>query len=253
VDNDIFAGGGDTRLDGVVGRDVSVLTGTLDSSGTIGRNLQASTNLLTLASTARVGGNLEAHLDKKDQLQIEPGASVAGKTDVIIKKATNHYLESKFYFWQAIWMAGAFVIGLLLHWLTPTLISGRLDTGRALLRSAGVGFLAFVAMPVAGIAACITLVGIPAGVLAIALFLAGLWAAKIFVAAAVGRGLVTGRGGTAPSFPLALLAGLVTVFVAINLPYHVGGWLTLLVILVGFGLVVDGVREDLRRRRATTP
>ena len=249
VDNDILAMAGDIRIEGTVGRDVTSMSSSLDASGTVGRNLDIATNLLTVTSSAHIGGNIRAKVDKKTQVDIEPGASVAGKTDIIIKKPTNHYLEPKFYYWQAIWMAGAFIIGLLLHWSVPALISGRLDTGGALLRSAGMGFLAFVATPVAGIVACITLVGIPVGVLAIGLFLAGLWAAKIFVAAAVGRSLVAGRGRGAPSFPLALLAGLVTVFVATNLPYHVGGWLTLLVILIGFGLVVESAREGLRRRR----
>lgn len=250
VDNDILAFAGDIRIEGTVGRDVSSMSSSLDVSGNVGRDLDIATNLLTVTSSAHIGGNISAKVDKKTQVDIEPGASVAGKTDIIIKKPTNHYLQPKFYYWQAIWMAGAFIIGLLLHWSTPTLISGRLDTGGALLRSAGMGFLAVVATPVAGIVACITLVGIPVGVLAIGLFLAGLWAAKIFVAAAVGRSLLAGRGRAAPSFPLALLAGLVTVFVATNLPYHVGGWLTFLVILVGFGLVVESAREGLRRRHA---
>ena len=253
VDNDILAFAGDIRIEGTVGRDVTTMSSSLDASGTVGRNLDIATNLLTVTSSAHIGGNIRAKVDKKEQVDIEPGATVAGKTDIVITKPTNHYIEPKFYYWQAIWMAGAFIIGMLLHWLAPTLIGGRLDTGGALLRSAGVGFLAFVAAPVAGIVACITLVGIPVGVLAIGLFLAGLWAAKVFVAAAVGRSLVAGRGGAAPSFPLALLAGLVTVFVATNLPYHVGGWLTFLVILVGFGLVVNGVRDGLRRRHALTP
>jgi cytoskeletal protein CcmA (bactofilin family) len=248
VDSDINAAAGDIRIEGTVGRDVSSMSSSLDASGTVGRDLDVATNLLTVTSSAHIGGSIKAKVDKKDQVQIEPGASVVGKTDISIGKRTNHYTQPKFYFWQAIWMAGAFVIGLLLHWLAPTLIGGRLDSGRTLLRSAGLGFLALVATPVAGIVACITLVGIPAGVMAIALFLGGLWAAKVFVAAALGRSLVAGRGRSAASFPLALLAGLVTVFIAINLPYHVGGWLTFLVILVGFGLVVDGVRDGLRRR-----
>jgi anti-sigma factor RsiW len=250
VDNDIMAFAGDIRIEGAVGRDVSTMSSSLDAGGTIGRNLDVSTNLLTVTSSAHIGGDIRAKVDKKEQVDIEPGASVAGKTDVIIKKPVNHYLQPKFYFWQAIWMAGAFIVGLLLHWMTPTLIGGRLETGGALLRCGGMGFLALVATPVAGVVACVTLVGIPVGVMAIALFLAGLWAAKIFVAAAVGRSLVAGRGRAAPSFPLALLAGLVTVFVAINLPYHVGGWMAFLVILVGFGLVVNGVREGLRRPHA---
>ena len=249
VDSDILAFAGDIRIEGTVGRDVTSMSSSLDASGNVGRNLDISTNLLTVTSSAHIGGNIRANVDKKEQVDVEPGATVAGKTDIIIKKPTNHYLEPKFYYWQAIWMAGAFIIGLLLNWSTPTLISGRLDTGWALVRAALFGFLAVVATPVAGIVACITLVGIPVGVLAIGLFLAGLWAAKIFVAAAVGRSLVAGRGRAAPSFPLALLAGLVTVFVATNLPYHVGGWLTFLVILIGFGLVVESAREGLRRRR----
>ena len=251
VDRDILAGGGDTRLDGVVGRDVSALTGTFDVAGTVGRDLQGGTNMLSLASSARIGGNVEAYLDRKDQLQIEPGAGIAGKTNVIIKKRPNHYAESDFYFWQAIWLAGALIVGLLLHWLAPAVLGGRLDTGGALLRAAGVGFLALVAAPIAAIVACVTLVGIPAGIITLALFFAALWAAKVFVAAAVGRGLLSGRAGAAASFPLALLAGLVTVFVAINLPYHVGGWLSFLVVLVGFGLMVEAVRNSLRRRAVT--
>jgi len=251
VDGDIMAAAGAIRIEGTVGRDVATISSSLDVGGTVGRDLDVSTNLLTVTSSAHIGGDIKAKVDKKEQVEIDPGASMAGKTDVIIEKPTNRYAESKFYFWQAIWMAGAFIVGLLLHWLAPVLIGGRLDSGRALGRAAGVGFLALVATPVAAIIACITLVGIPAGVLAIGLFLAGLWVAKVFVAAAVGRSLITGRGGAAPSFPLALLAGLVTVFVAINLPYHVGGWLTFLVILVGFGLAVEGVRDGMRRRALT--
>jgi anti-sigma factor RsiW len=251
VDNDITAAAGDIRIEGTVGRDVSAVSSSLDASGTVGRNLDVATNLLTVISSAHIGGNINAKVDKKDQVQIEPGASVAGKMDISIGKRTNHYSQPKFYFWQAIWMAGAFIIGILLHWLAPTLIGARLDTGGALGRAFLIGFLAFVATPVAGIVACITLVGIPAGVLAIALFLGGLWAAKVFVAAALGQSLTAGRGRAAASFPLALLAGLVTVFIAINLPYHVGGWLTFAVILVGFGLAVEGVRDGLRRHALT--
>lgn len=251
VDADVTAGGDSARIRGAVGRDVIFFGGSVDSSGTIGRNLEAYTGSVIVAGSSRIGGNVEAHVKKTQDVDIEPGASIGGKTDITLAtKPAGHYSEPKFYFWQAIWMAGALVLGLILYWLAPTFFAARLDSGGSLLRSAGVGFLALVAAPVAVIVACLTLVGIPLGVLLLGLWLAGLWAAKVFVGAAVGRGLVRQRPGESTSFALPLLVGLLMVFVAINLPY-VGGWLTFLIILVGLGLAVLGVRSGLKHRPVT--
>ncbi|HEY6292295.1 MAG TPA: zf-HC2 domain-containing protein [Terriglobia bacterium] len=248
VDNDVWAGGDTLRLGGAVGRDVAWFGGAVDSSGTIGRNLQARTGLLTVASSARIGGNLEAHVHTKQEAQIDPGATIGGKTEVsLLKESPTHYADSKFYFWQAIWMASALILGLILNWLAPFLFDVRLDTGGALLRSAGIGFLVLVVTPIAAIIACITLVGIPAGVIGLVLWGVSIYLAKVFVGAALGRGLVRGRAGEPPAFALALLAGLIVVFVAINLPY-VGTWLSFLVILVGLGLAIVGVRSSMTRR-----
>ena len=79
--------------------------------------------------------------------------------------------------------------------------------------------------------------------------LGGLWAAKVFVAAAIGRILLGARRPDPPPFALALIVGLLPIFIAINLPY-VGGWMTFLVILIGLGLATMGISAELRRRRA---
>jgi len=252
IDGDVLGAGGDARLAGTVGRDVNLSCGTFETRGSIGRNLQVSTNLLTVDSSARIAGNLEAHVGKQQEVEIEPGAVIGGKTTTILKKKpVSHYTESKYYFWQAIWMAGALVVGLLLRWLVPGVFGAGMDSGGALLRSAGVGFLALVATPVAVIVACITLVGIPAGAITLVLWLVSLLVlAKVFAGAALGRALLPAQPGASPNFVLALLAGLAVVFVAINLPY-VGGWLSFLIVLVGLGLEVLGARSSIRRGAVT--
>lgn len=251
VNQDIVVGANNVHLEGAVGRDLASFSGTLDDTGTVGRNLQAYVGSLTVSKSARIGGNLEAHVHHTQDVNVESGASISGKTQIVIgRHEPSRYATAHFYYWQAIWFAGALIIGFLLYWLAPALFSAWLDSGGALLRSVGVGFLALVAAPVAAVVACITLIGIPLGVLLIGLWLAGLWIAKVFVGAALGRGLMRPRAGEAPSFAVPFIVGLVIVFVAINVPY-VGGWLSFLTILVGLGLAVLGVRNGMRRRAAT--
>lgn len=252
VNQDVLVFANNVRLEGSVGRDVSSFSGTLDDTGAVGRNLQAYAGSLTVSKSARIGGNLEAHVKHQQDVNIENGTVISGKTQISLEtKKSNRYATTHFYCWQAIWFAGALIIGFLLYLVAPVFFSARLDSGGALLRSAGVGFLAVVAAPVAAVVAFITLVGIPLGVLLLGLWLAGLWIAKVFVGAALGRGLMRPRPGESPNFAVPFIVGLLIIFVAINLPY-VGGWLAYFIVpLTGVGLAVLGVRNSMRKGGAT--
>ncbi len=251
VNQDVVVGSSNVHLMGTVGRDVADFSGTLDVTGNVGRNLQAYVGSLTVSREARVGGDLEAHVKKPQDVSIETGASISGKTQISVgKKEPNKYATGHFYYWECIWLAGALIIGLFLNWMAPGLLSAGLDTGRSFLVSIAVGFLVLVATPIAAIIACFTLVGIPAAIVALLLWLISwIFMAKVFVGAALGRGLLRTRPTKTP-FLLALLAGLVIVFIAVNLPY-VGGWLSFLVVLVGLGLLALGVRSGMKKPAAT--
>jgi len=251
VNQDVVVGANNVHIGGTVGRDVASFSGTLDATGTVSRNVQGFVGSLTVSREARIGGDLEAHVKKSQDVNIETGASISGKTQISMeKKGPNRYTTGHFYLWQCIWLAGALIIGLLLNWLGPGLLSVRLDTGRSLLVSGAVGFLVLVATPVAAVIACFTLIGIPVAIVALLLWLISwIFLAKVFVGAALGRGLLKGHPTPTP-FILALLAGLVIVFIAVNLPY-VGGWLSFLVVIVGLGLLALGVRNGMKRPIAT--
>src|SRR5207249_1920445 len=98
-------------------------------------------------------------------------------------------------------------------WLIPALARVSLDTGRALLVAAGVGFLALVVPPIAAIIAGITLVGLPIALLTLTLWAAAGYLAKIVLAAFLGRSLLEAQGPDQPSLAVVLLAGLLPIFI----------------------------------------
>ena len=83
--------------------------------------------------------------------------------------------------------------------------------------------------------------GIPLGILAVILWLLGLYFAKIVVAQLIGRKLFASAHGV-PHYAATLLAGLVIVFIAINLPWV--GWLIgIAITLLGLGMIVTYASE----------
>ena len=89
-----------------------------------------------------------------------------------------------------------------------------------------------VATPVAALIAGLTLVGLPLALVALALWALGIYLGKIPIALFLGRTVLGPRGGGGPT--LALLVGLLAVFVAVNLPF-VGWIVNLALTLIGVG------------------
>lgn len=250
VKGDVVAFSAEAEVQGNVGRDVAAFAGSTHVRGTIGRNLVARTGRLTLVAPARVGGDLTAYTEKAEAVQIDAGVTVAGETRTHLREPRpSRYTRPKFYLWRGVWLAAAFLTGLLFYWLFPAFFASQLDTAGALLRTIGIGFLALVATPIAAIIAAITILGLPIALLALATWVAGLYLAHIFVAGFIGQSLrrSTRLGGA--EFALALLIGLVIVFVAVNLPY-VGGWIRFLVILLGLGIAVSQGWRSWQRTQA---
>jgi len=189
--------------------------------------------------SARVGRNLTVHTGDADNLQIASGAIVSGSVDrqvVEREQQRSRYLTVGFYVRQVVRLGAAFLTGLVLLWLFPALRSISLPDGMAALRTAGIGLVAAVTLPVAAFLACITIVGLPIGIATFVLGAIGLYFAKAVVAQLIGRALFRGPLG-APHYAATLLAGLTIIMVAINIPF-VGGWVSLAVTLLGLGMIV---------------
>jgi hypothetical protein len=240
------AAGDSVNVDGKVGADLLTAGNALVVRGEITRNVNAFGQTITLLPPASVGGNLVAHVRAADNLQIAPGATVRGNVDKQISTAppgarVSKYLMTSFYTWQIVRLAAAFLVGLLLLWVFAGLRAAPLADAAAGVKAGVFGLVAAIALPVAALIACITVIGIPLGILTLILWALGLYCAKIVVAQLIGRTLFASAHGV-PHYAATLLAGLVVVFIAVNLPWI--GWLiSLAVTLLGLGMIVTYVSE----------
>ncbi len=231
---------GDTlNIDGRVGTDLSAVGNNVVVTGNVERDFVVRADLISVLPTARIGRNVTAHVESNDKLQIAQGATIGGAVDRKIverEQRRNRYLTTGFYVRQMVQLGAAFLTGLLLLWAFPTLRTLSLPTVHAALRSGGIGLVAAVVMPIAALLACITIVGIPIGILTFMLGAIGLYFGKTVIAQVVGRALFQSPAGP-PHYAATLIAGLAIVMIAINLPI-VGGIVNFVLTVLGFGMIV---------------
>jgi hypothetical protein len=231
---------GDATLEGSVAKDFRAYTtrglglGRPRFSSGISVEVEGGAAIQVLRH-AHIGRSLYVRVDQRQSAMIDPAATIGGQTDIDVAPIPpSRYATASFYVWQTIWLAAAFLIGVILLWAVPGLAGIRLNSAGDLLLSGGLGLAMIVVPPVAAVIACLTLVGLPLGFMTAGLWLVTLYLAKIIIAAFLGRSLLAGTGSAPSSMPLSLLVGLVAVFLAINLPY-VGGVIDFLLVALGSG------------------
>jgi anti-sigma factor RsiW len=241
------AAGDTVNVDGKIGVDLTTAGNALVVRGEVTRNVAAFGQTITLLAPASVGGNLVAHVRAADNLQIAPGATVRGNVDKQISAGpsaamrANRYMTGSFYTWQIVRLGAAYLAGLLLLWAFAGLRTASVADAGSGLKAGAIGLITAIALPVVAFIACITIIGIPLGLVTAILWLLGLYFAKIVVAQMIGRKLFASAHGV-PHYAGTLLAGLVMVIIAINLPWI--GWLIgLALTLLGLGMIVTYVSE----------
>ena len=136
----MVVGAGNVTLEGEVNRSVTVYAGNADVSGSVGRELTMAGDNLTLTNTARIGGNLSARVRRLSNVHIASGATIVGTRDIQVRVRQSRFARPKFYFYQAVWLAAAMLVG----WLAMVLFPGFFQS-----QHAGGGFR--LAQPRAGV------------------------------------------------------------------------------------------------------
>jgi len=235
VGDGIVVAVGEATLEGEVKRSVNIVTGgSVDVSGTIGRDLTMIGRSLVLTNTARIGGNLSARVRQLKEVQIADGATIGGKRDIQVRVRESSFTRPRFYFHQAVWFAGAILVG----WLGMLLFPGFFQATTQLVssgwRSLGLGVGVLAGVPVAMVVIAITLVGFPLSLMVLALYLAAIYLAKIWVGAFLGRTLLKPSGATKSDWLLGLLVGLLILTLLGFIPY-LGELVRLGVVCLGLG------------------
>lgn len=219
---------GPVVIDGRVDGAVVVFNGAVTVSGHIRDDLVVLNGSVTVNDGATIGGNLASN----EVPSIAPGATVSGEVRRIQGRITFGFL-GRFFIWLA-YSVSVFVLGLLLLLLAPRGMERAEGVARKRIgASIGWGFLLFFGLPVAGILALITVVGIPLGV-AILLGLFLLYAVGYTTSAWIlGRLIVKPPTGRV----LAFLVGWLILRAAGLIPV-VGGLLWFLAAVFGLGVLI---------------
>ena len=229
-----FAGTADGYVQ-MAGRNATV-------SGTVGGDLEISAARIEIGPGARVGGKLRYRSDREPV--IATGAVIGGGLERLPgslhawtwREGGHHALQGV---GRGIWFSGSLVLGILLLLLAPAFLA---STSRQAASEwplcLGVGFGILIAVPVAAVLLLITLIGIPLGLLAFALYAVVLLLGHIVAAVAVGDYALgqwlPARAGAVGWRVLGFLGALVALSLVRHVPI-VGGLLALFVFLAGVG------------------
>ena len=214
-----MVGAGDVSLEGEVNRSVTMFAGNADVSGSIGRELTMAGDSLTLTNTARIGGNLSARVDQLKNVHIADGATIKGTRDIQVRERKSRFTRPRFYFYQAVWLAAAMLVGWLCLVLFPGFFQASIQEVGSGWRSLGLGFAVLAGVPMAIALIAITLVGLPASLMLLVVYLIAIYLAKIWVGAFLGRILLKPAGTTKSDWVLGLLVGLLILTIVEFIPY----------------------------------
>lgn len=262
----------------VIAGGTSLTGGKVDFEGEARGYLQAS------GGSVRIGGVVKGDVEvRAGELEIAPGTRIDGKlsyrgpspptvpADAQIAGGVEHREAPNRRVWEraegkvrtiASWAAriaqftGVVLTGALYLGLFPGFATRAADAIRsAPLPSLGLGFALLVCVPVLGLVLLLTIVGIPLALLLIPLYLLLLLLGWINAGAFLGRQAFAALGRDGLQDPpalrfLALLAGLVVLWLLRQLPY-VGSLVGFVALLVGMGALAVELWH-LRTRPAAT-
>ncbi len=243
VSRNVYLVGGAVRVKGAVQGGLLAAGGSVFLDGPVGRDVEIAAGELRLGPRALIAGNLRYRVPPA-KVRIDPAARVGGTTTALpVRRGPGMF--------RVLWTLGFLVAGTVFVALLPRFAGDAaeilpLRPGQAALF--GIGWLILV--PIAICIALITIIGIPLGLLVLAIYGIALYLGRVAVALWVGRLILGTRASTGRQRLILnfLVGGLLLILVGI-VPL-LGGLVTLLATVLGIGALVLRVqawREQTRQ------
>jgi cytoskeletal protein CcmA (bactofilin family) len=218
IGGSITAFAGSLNLEGKLGRDILIYTKHLAVSGTVGGGIQAKGNTMSIGATGEVGGPVR--FEGENAPEVSSGAKLASPVQYTKWEHKPEYRSSHYYIWRVIWTAALILFGLVLFMLLPKFGRETISAAEQFGAPMGLGVLVFFGVPIAAVIACITVVGIPLGILALGIWFLALCCAELVVGAVVGTWIL-GRGSSSWEIVGRMALGFVLVRIAYTFLAHV--------------------------------
>ncbi len=261
IGQDLLFGAGTVVLRGEVGGNVRGGAEELIIEGTVTGNVDVEVGTLVIGPGANVGGDLTYSSRTEADIPadtVQGSISYSPRIDDRIRSSLFGGLEAlaplavlASILWKVAWYLMTLVVGIVLILLAPRRMAGaatalRTDTGPV----AGWGAIALFVTPLAAILVCLTIIGLPLGIIALLLWGILLYLSQLPVSLFIGQ-LILGHQKPLASkgFMIGSLAlGLLILTLLRSIPL-LGFLVWLAIALFGLGAFVTGERQLLQSRR----
>jgi len=179
------------NVEGKLGRDILIFSDHIGISGAVGGGIQAKGGTMSIGATGEVDGPVR--FEGKNAPEVSPGAKLASPVQYTKWEHKPEYLNRHYYIWRVIWTAALILFGLVLFMSLPKFGRETISAAEQFGAPIGLGVLVFFGVPIAAVIACITVVGLPLGILAVGIWLLMLFCAELVVGAVVGNWIL-GQG-----------------------------------------------------------
>jgi cytoskeletal protein CcmA (bactofilin family) len=221
-------------LEGTLGREVLMFGKHFTLSGKVGGGIRLKGDEFTINSSAEVDGPIR--FEGNHEAEVATGAKLASPVEFHKLEHKPQYLEGHYYVWRVIWTAAFILFGLVLFLLMPKFAEETIAAAELYGAPIGLGVLVFFGVPIAAIIACITVVGIPLGILVCGFWLLMLCTAEIVVGTVVGNWILGKARDTA-----GLIGRMTLGFVLVRVIYTGLEQMHVIGLLAGLGILIWGM------------
>ncbi len=235
VGRSALAFGESIALDGRIERDVTMFSKSVGLSGFVGGNFSLRGENLSIASSAEVLG--KATYRGRKEPEVAAGAKLASPLEKIVPERKPEHYSFGFYWDTLLGYASVLALGAVMMLIAPSAF--RSVTREARRPGALIGAVVLLAVPVAAIIACITLVGFALGAVSALLWLILLYVSQVYVGGAIGEMMLGSASKRGAQFG-RLAAGLAVLRIASVLRYVLlpgaGTWIIFWLIVASWGI-----------------
>ena len=248
VGGSVTMAGADLDLDGQTGGDVLTFGGRTEINGMLGGDvdihggpLQIEPNAVIHGKTKFVGGRPP---------DISPSAKLATAIETEIQHRGPDYASPGYYWHEVLFWGASFLLGLALLLIAPAFYFDAESASKKIGPALGAGFLTLIAVPIAAVVACITIVGLGVGIVTIMLWIIAIYAAQIFVGTWIGEKILGAKVGVgAAAARLALGLAIIHAVRMIPVPFE-RPLIGLVVTAWGLGALSLAIYKNVRPQMA---
>jgi cytoskeletal protein CcmA (bactofilin family) len=244
----LLAAGGTVGVSGAVKKDALLAGGMVEITGKVDGNVQIGADQIGVYRGAVIGGSLSVDTESKEKARIDDG-TVKGTITIEERKPheqTTILGMGQFRFWfKLIWLCGLLLTGLIFFLLTR---KGFMDYTKIVRHDAAMGLLwglaGVIGIPIICIILFVTVIGIPLGLILLALYLILLYLSQLSLAVLAGDLIFKTEQKSGWVVFWAFVAGMV-LFQILSFVPILGGLLQIAALLLGVGACILMIKKGI--------